>query len=54
MSKVKRRLDPQSGVHSAQPMATAMEKRKELKKTADSIFEKFGNRGIRPGSLIEK
>ena len=30
------------------------EKRKELNKTADSIFEKFGNRGIRPGSLIEK
>jgi len=30
------------------------EKRKELNKTADSILEKFGNRGIRPGSLIEK
>jgi DNA polymerase-4 len=30
------------------------QKRKELNKTADSIFEKFGNRGIRPGSLIEK
>jgi len=29
-------------------------KRKELNKTADSIFEKFGNRGIRPGSLIDK
>jgi len=30
------------------------EKKKELNKTADSIIEKFGNRGIRPGSLIEK
>jgi len=30
------------------------QKRKELNKTADSILEKFGNRGIRPGSLIEK
>jgi DNA polymerase-4 len=30
------------------------QKRKELNKTADSIFEKFGNRGIRLGSLIEK
>jgi DNA polymerase-4 len=30
------------------------QKRKELNKTADSIFEKFGNRGIRPGSLIDK
>jgi len=30
------------------------EKRKELNKTADSIFEKFGNKGIRPGSLIDK
>jgi len=30
------------------------EKRKELNKTADSIFEKFGNRSIRPGSLIDK
>ena len=30
------------------------EKRKELNKTADSILDKFGNRGIRPGSLIEK
>jgi DNA polymerase-4 len=29
-------------------------KRKELNKTADSILDKFGNRGIRPGSLIEK
>ena len=29
-------------------------KRKELNKTADSILEKFGNRGIRPGSLIDK
>jgi len=32
----------------------ASEKRKELNKTADSIFEKFGNKGIRPGSLIDK
>jgi DNA polymerase IV len=30
------------------------EKRKELNKTADSIFDKFGKRGIRPGSLVEK
>ncbi len=30
------------------------QKRKELNKTADSILDKFGNRGIRPGSLIEK
>ena len=30
------------------------QKRKELNKTADSILERFGNRGIRPGSLIEK
>ena len=30
------------------------EKRKELNKTADSIFEKFGNKGIRPGSLVDK
>jgi len=30
------------------------EKRKELNKTADSILEKFGNRSIRPGSLIDK
>ena len=30
------------------------EKRKELNKTADSIFEKFGKRGIRPGSLVDK
>ena len=29
-------------------------KRKELNKTADSILEKFGNRSIRPGSLIDK
>jgi DNA polymerase-4 len=30
------------------------EKRKELNKTADSIVEKFGNRSIQPGSLIDK
>ena len=30
------------------------EKRKELNKTADSIVEKFGNRSLRPGSLIDK
>jgi DNA polymerase-4 len=30
------------------------EKRKKLNKTADSIFDKFGHRGIRPGSLFEK
>jgi len=29
-------------------------KRKELNKTTDSILEKFGNKGIRPGSLVEK
>jgi DNA polymerase-4 len=29
------------------------EKRKELNKALDSIFEKFGNKGIRPGSLID-
>jgi DNA polymerase-4 len=28
------------------------QKRKELNKTADSILEKFGKRGIRPGSLL--
>jgi DNA polymerase-4 len=30
------------------------EKRKELNKTLDSICEKFGGKGIRPGSLIDK
>jgi DNA polymerase-4 len=30
------------------------EKRKDLNKTLDSIFEKFGDKGIRPGSLIDK
>jgi len=30
------------------------EKRKELNKTADVIFEKFGRKGIRPGSLVDK
>jgi len=30
------------------------EKRKELNKTLDSIFNKFGGKGIRPGSLIDK
>lgn len=30
------------------------EKRKELNKTADSIVEKFGKLGIRPGSLVDK
>jgi DNA polymerase-4 len=30
------------------------QKRKELNRTADSIFEKFGRRGIRPGTLIDK
>jgi DNA polymerase-4 len=30
------------------------DKRKELNKTADSIIEKFGNRGIRPGTLIDR
>jgi len=29
-------------------------KRKELNKTLDSICEKFGGKGIRPGSLIDK
>jgi DNA polymerase-4 len=29
-------------------------KRKELNKTLDSIVEKFGGKGIRPGSLIDK
>lgn len=33
---------------------TAKEKRKKLNKTLDSMFEKFGNKGIRPGSLIDK
>ena len=30
------------------------EKRKAINKTVDSIFDKFGHRGIRPGSIIEK
>ncbi len=30
------------------------EKRQELNRTLDSICEKFGARGVRPGSLIEK
>jgi len=30
------------------------EKRKELNKTADSILDKFGKRGIRPGSLVDE
>ena len=30
------------------------EKRTELNKAADSIIEKFGKRGIRPGTLIDK
>ena len=30
------------------------EKRKELNKALDSIVEKFGGKGIRPGSLIDK
>jgi DNA polymerase-4 len=30
------------------------QKRKELNRTADAIFEKFGSRGIRPGALIDK
>jgi len=30
------------------------QKRKELNKTADSILDKFGQRGIRPGSLVDK
>jgi DNA polymerase-4 len=30
------------------------EKRQELNKTLDSICEKFGGKGVRPGSLIEK
>jgi len=30
------------------------QKRKELNKTADSILDKFGKRGIRPGSLVDK
>jgi DNA polymerase-4 len=30
------------------------EKREQLNKALDSIFEKFGGKGIRPGSLIEK
>ena len=32
----------------------AKEKRKKLNKTLDSMFEKFGDKGIRPGSLIDK
>jgi DNA polymerase-4 len=30
------------------------DKRKDLNKTLDSIFEKFGDKGIRPGALIDK
>ncbi len=30
------------------------EKRKELNKTLDSIYDKYGGRGIRPGSLVDK
>jgi len=30
------------------------EKRRELNKTLDSVFDKFGGKGIRPGSLIDK
>jgi DNA polymerase-4 len=30
------------------------EKRKQLNKTLDSIVEKFGGKGVRPGSLIDK
>ncbi len=30
------------------------EKRRELNKTLDSVFDKFGRKGIRPGSLIDK
>ncbi len=29
-------------------------KRKELNKTLDSIFDKYGDRGIRPGSILDK
>ena len=32
----------------------AKEKRKKLNKALDSMFEKFGDKGIRPGSLIDK
>jgi len=32
----------------------AKEKRKKLNETLDSMFEKFGDKGIRPGSLIDK
>jgi DNA polymerase-4 len=32
----------------------AKEKRKKLNETLDSMFEKFGDKGVRPGSLIEK
>jgi DNA polymerase-4 len=32
----------------------ATEKRQELNKTLDSICEKFGGKGIGPGSLIDK
>jgi DNA polymerase-4 len=32
----------------------AKEKRKKLNKTLDSMFEKFGDKGIRPGALIDK
>ena len=30
------------------------QKRRELNKTLDSVFDKFGGKGIRPGSLIDK
>ena len=30
------------------------EKRRELNKTLDSVLDKFGSKGIRPGSLIDK
>jgi DNA polymerase-4 len=30
------------------------QKRKDLNKTLDSIYEKFGDKGVRPGALIDK
>jgi DNA polymerase-4 len=30
------------------------ERRKELNRTLDSVFDKFGSKGIRPGSLIDE
>ena len=30
------------------------QKRKDLNKTLDSIYEKFGDKGIRPGALVDE